>query len=275
MDGFSGYNQIHIAKEYQHKTMFTTPRGTFCYNMMPFGLNNVGATYQCAMTVIFHDLIHKILEDYVDDILVKSLNALDHLFHLKEVFNRLAKYHLMLNPKKCVFDVTSGKLLGFIVSQRGIEINPKKVKAIMDMAPPKTLKDLCYLQGKLQSVSRFISQPVDKCQPFTHVLKKDQNFKWDSAYQCNFELIKQYLANLPILVPLVAGRPLILYIIATPIALGALLAQLDNAGKERAIYYISRTLVGYELNYTPMDKACLVVVFATQNESYCATNIKD
>lgn len=84
--------------------------------MMPFGLKNVGATYQRAMTVIFHDLIHKILEDYVDDILVKSMSFLDHLADLEVVFDRLAKYHLMLNPKKCVFSVTSGKSLGFIVS---------------------------------------------------------------------------------------------------------------------------------------------------------------
>ena len=152
MDGFSGYNQIHITEEDQHKTTFTTPWGTFCYNMMSFGLKNVGATYSHTMTVIFHDLIHKTLEDYMDDILVKSLNALDHLSHLEEVFDRLAKYRLMLNRKKCVFDVTSGKLLGFIVSQRGIEIDPKKVKAIMDMDPPKTLKQLHSLQGKLQSV---------------------------------------------------------------------------------------------------------------------------
>jgi len=130
----------------------TTPWGTFCYNMMPFGLKNVGATYQHAMMVIFHDLIHKIFEDYVDDILLKSLDALDHLSHLEQVFNQLAEYCLMLNPKKCVFGVTSGKLLGFIVLRHGIEIDPKKVKAIMDMAPPRTLKHLHSLQGKLQSV---------------------------------------------------------------------------------------------------------------------------
>ncbi|MDF3675428.1 reverse transcriptase family protein, partial [Enterobacter hormaechei] len=126
MDGFSGYNQIKIAEEDQHKTTFTTPWGTFCYNMMPFGLKNAGATYQRAMTAIFHDLIHSILEDYVDDILVKSHTFMDHLVDLEKVFDRLAKYHLMLNPKKCIFGVTSAKLLGFIVSKRGIEIDPKK-----------------------------------------------------------------------------------------------------------------------------------------------------
>ena len=131
------------------------------------------------MTAIFHDLIHKILEDYVDDILVKSHEFMDHLFDLEKVFDRLSKYHLMLNPKKCVFGVTSGKLLGFIVSSHGIKIDPQKFKAIMDMLPLKILKQLHTLQGKLQLVRIFISQLVDKFQPFTHLLKKDKSFKWD------------------------------------------------------------------------------------------------
>ena len=152
MDGFSRYNQIKIVEEDQHKTTFTTPWGTFFYNKMPFGLKNDGVTYQRAMTTIFHDLIHNILEDYVDDILVKYHTFIDHLVDLEKVFDRLAKYHLMLNPKKCVFGVTSGKLLGFIVSKRGIEIDPKKVKAILDMPPPQTLRQLRTLQGKLQFV---------------------------------------------------------------------------------------------------------------------------
>ena len=109
------------------------------------------------MTTIFHDLIHKILEDYVDDILVKSHNLMDHLFDLETIFDRLPKYHLILNLNKCFFGVTFGKLLGFIVSRCGIEIDPQKVKAIMDMPPPKTLKQPRTLQGKLQSVRRFIS----------------------------------------------------------------------------------------------------------------------
>ena len=152
MDAYQGFYQIRMAKEDIERTTFFAVGAVYYFVVMPFGLKNAGATYQRAMTVIFHDLIHKILEDYVDDILVKSLNALDHLSHLEEVFNRLAEYRLMLNPKKCVFDVTSGKLLGFIVSRCGIEIDPKNVKAIMDMAPPKTLKHIHSLQDKLQSV---------------------------------------------------------------------------------------------------------------------------
>lgn len=97
------------------------------------------------MTTIFHDLIHNILEDYIDDILVKSHNNMGHLSDLVKVFDRLAQYHLILNPKKCFFGVTSRKLLGFIVSRRGIKIDPQKVKAILDMPLPKILRWLYTL----------------------------------------------------------------------------------------------------------------------------------
>lgn len=100
------------------------------------------------------------------------------------------------------------------------------------MPPPQTLRQLRSLQGKLQSVRRFISQLADKCMPFAHLLKKDETFKWDSLCQHSFDQLKQYLTNPPILVPPVPGRPFILYISATPTALGALLAQDDNYGRE-------------------------------------------
>eukprot|EP01018_Ginkgo_biloba_P033653 Gb_38596 [translate_table: standard] len=149
MLSFFGYNQIKIAPEDQHKTTFTTPWGTFYYQVMPFGLNNVDATYQRAMTVIFHDMLHDIVEDYVDDILAKSKTRVEHPVVLRRVFERLRKYQVRLNPKKCVFGAISGKLLGFIVSRRGIEVDPAKVRAITEMPPPRNLKQLRSLQGKI------------------------------------------------------------------------------------------------------------------------------
>ena len=107
---------------------------------MPFGLKNAGATYQRAMTVIFHDMLHDIVEDYVDDILAKSKTRVAHPNDLQNFFERLREYKVRLNPKKCVFGVIFGKLLGFIVSRRGIEVDPTKVWAITDMPPPKKLK---------------------------------------------------------------------------------------------------------------------------------------
>lgn len=139
MDGFSGYNQIRINPEDQYKTTFTTPWGTFCYVFMPFGLKNIGATYQWAMTLIFHDFIHKVLEDYVDDILVKSLARETHIENIRLVFERLRLYKMRLNPLKCVFGVDIEKLLGFTVSHWGIKIDTAKIDAIVNVPLSKNI----------------------------------------------------------------------------------------------------------------------------------------
>ena len=141
---------------------FTTPRGTFFYQVMPFGLKNVSATYQCAIITIFHDLLHVIKGDYVDDILGKSKTRESHIDVLTTTFERLEKYKVCLIPKKCVFGVKSGNLLGYIVSRRCIEVALTKVKAIMEMPPPTTLKQLHSFQGKLLSIRWFMSQLANK-----------------------------------------------------------------------------------------------------------------
>src|SRR5450432_3937423 len=165
MDGFSGYNQIRLAEEDQEKTAFISPWGVWCYVVMPFGLRNAGATYQKAMVTLFHDMMHKEVEIYVDDMIVKSCKQQEHLVNLQKVFERLRKYQLKLNPAKCTFGVTSGKLLGFIVSRRGIEIDPAKIKAITNMPPPRGEREVRSFLGKLNFISRFISQMDDVCEP--------------------------------------------------------------------------------------------------------------
>ncbi|KAE8685499.1 BTB/POZ domain-containing protein SETH6 [Hibiscus syriacus] len=126
MDGFSGYNQIKMNPEDMEKTTFITMWGTFCYKVMSFGLKNAGATYQRAMVTLFHDMMHKEIEVYVDDMIAKSRTEEEHIQNLRNLFQRLRKYQLKLNPAKCTFGVTSGKLLGFVVSKKGIEIDPDK-----------------------------------------------------------------------------------------------------------------------------------------------------
>ncbi|KAM1024146.1 hypothetical protein ACFX2C_037459 [Malus domestica] len=123
MDGSSGYNQICMALEDEELTAFRTPKGIYCYKVMPFGLKNAGVTYQRAMQKIFNDMLHKNVECYVDDVVVKTKKRSDHLKDLRVVFERLRKYNLKMNPLKCAFDVTSGKFLGFIVKHRGIEVD--------------------------------------------------------------------------------------------------------------------------------------------------------
>ena len=142
MDGFLAYNQIKMGREDMEKTSFITPWGTYCYKVMPFGFKNACATYQHDVTTLLHDLIHKEVEVYVDDMIVKSKDREEHIPAFQKFFERIQFYKLQLNPKKCTFGVTSGKLLGFMVSQRGIEVDLGKIKAIVEMKPPRTEKEI-------------------------------------------------------------------------------------------------------------------------------------
>ena len=214
MDGFSGYNQIKMAPEDEELTAFRTPRGVYCYTVMPFGLKNAGATYQRAMTVVFDDMLHNTVECYVDDLVVKTKEREYHLNDLKRVFDRLRQHQVKMNPLKCAFGVTSGKFLGFVVRHRGIEIDPAKIKAITEMPPPRNLRQLRGMQGKLAYIRRFISNLSGRCQPFTRLTQKDAPFVWDDTCQNAFESIKRYLLNPPVLMAPIIGKPLILYIAA-------------------------------------------------------------
>ncbi|KAA0061209.1 uncharacterized protein E5676_scaffold157G00320 [Cucumis melo var. makuwa] len=188
-------------------------------------LEDGGATYQCAMQRIFDDMLHKHIECYVDDLVVKSKKKCNHLKDLKLVLDRLRKYQLRMNPLKCTFGVTSGKFLGFIVRHRGIEVGHSKIDAIQKMPSLKNLHELRRLQGCLAYIGRFISNLAGLCQPFQRLMRKDAVFDWDQSYQNAFDSIKKYLLNPPVLSAPTAGKPLILYIAAQETSLGALLAQ--------------------------------------------------
>ena len=174
MDGFSGYNQIKMALEDMKKTTFLTMWGTFYYKVMPFGLKNVGATYQRAIVTLFHDMMHKEIEVYVDDMIAKSQREDDHVINLKKLFERLRKFQLKLNPAKCTFGATFEKLLGFVVSKKGIEIDPDKVRAIQDLPPSRTQKEVRSFMGRLNYIARFISQMTAKCDLIFKIASKEQ-----------------------------------------------------------------------------------------------------
>ena len=143
---------------------------------MPFGLKNAGATYQRLMNRIFASQIRRNVQVYVDDMLVKSQREEDQLEDLKEIFDTLRSYNMKLNPRKCAFRVTAGKFLGFMVSQRGIEANPDKIRAIIEMKPSRNVKEVQSLNGKVAVLNRFVLRATNKCLPFFRTLKK--SFEW-------------------------------------------------------------------------------------------------
>ena len=265
MDGYSGYNQILMAEEDKEKTSFITQWGVFCYKVMPFGLKNAGATYQRAMVTLFHDMIHKELEVYVDDMVAKSQEGESHVAVLRKVFERLRTYKLRLNPTKCTFGASTGKLLGFIVSKKGIEVDPDKVKAIQNMPVPKTEKEIRGFLGRLNYIARFISNLTHTCEPIFKLLRKDSPGEWDSKCQEAFDKVKNYLMNPPLLVPPTPGRPLILYLTVLHGSMGAMLGQHDDTGrKEQAIYYLSKKFNDCESRYIAIEKTCCALVWTAR-----------
>ncbi|KAL0405934.1 UNVERIFIED_CONTAM: hypothetical protein Slati_3907300 [Sesamum latifolium] len=207
MDASQGYHQIMLAPEDRKKVSFITSEGTFCYVAMPFGLKNTGATYQRLVDKIFRPKIGRNIEVYVDDMLVKSKKAEEHIKDLEETFSILRKYKLKLNPAKCAFGVKGGRFLGFIVTQRGIEANPLKIKAIIDMKAPTCLNEVQRLTGRIAALSRFISKSAEKSLPFFKTLRKAKTFEWGTPCQLAFEELKAYLARLPLLVKPSPGIP--------------------------------------------------------------------
>src|SRR3954467_12461589 len=176
MDGFSGYNQIKMFPADEKHTSFRTPLGMYCYTVMPFGLKNAGATYQKAMDRIFRPYIRKTVECYVDDIAVKSRRHADHLTDLREVFDVMHRHQLKMNPTKSFLGVSTGKFLGIVINSKGISLDPEKVKVIQNMPPPRSLRELRGLQGRLAYIGRFIANLSEKCQPFSKLIKKRVSF---------------------------------------------------------------------------------------------------
>ena len=133
LDAFQGYHQIPLALDNQEKTAFVTLIGNFHYKVMPFGLKNAESTYQRMMIRMFESQLGKNIEIYINDMVVKSKMVSEHLGDLRTIFEILRNHKLRLNASKCSFDVGSGKFLGYMVTHRGIEVNPDQIKAIKNL----------------------------------------------------------------------------------------------------------------------------------------------
>ena len=194
--------------------------------VMPFGLKNAGATYQRLMNKMFAHQIGRNVQVYVDDILVKSLREDDHIDDLRETFDTLRSYNMKLNPNKCTFVVTVGKFLGFMVSQRGIKVNPKKIWAIMELEPPRTDKEVQSLNGKIAALNRFVSRAKDRCLPFFRTLRR--SFEWMDECQMAFKNLKAYLSSPPLLSPSKPEEKLYLYLAISQAAVSAALVSEED-----------------------------------------------
>src|SRR6266542_3381244 len=198
LDAYFGYHQVSLAESDCIKTSFITPFGAYCYITMPFGLKNASATYQRAMQRCLHNQLRCNVETYIDDVIIKSRVKEDLISNLSETFMNLRHFRWKLNLEKCVFEVPSGKLLGFIVSYRGIEANPEKLKDIFKMNSPTALKDVQKLTGCMVAPSHFVSHLGERAMPFYKLLKKQDKFQWTPEAQQAFDKLKEFLTSPPV-----------------------------------------------------------------------------
>ena len=263
LDAFQGYHQIPLALEDQEKTVFVSPTGNYHYKVMSFGLKNAGSTYQRMMTRMFEPQSGKNIEIYVDDMVVKSKVVSGHLGDLGGIFHVLRRHKLRLNASKCSFGMGSGRFLGYMVTYRGIEINPDQIKAINDLRPPRNTKEVQKLTEMIAALNRFISKLVDRCRPFYLLINKWKGFEWSEDCTAAFQQLKEYLSRPPIMSSPTADEVLYAYIAVAPHAVSLVLIREDN-GLQRPVYYMSKSLHEAEIRYSPVEKAILAVVHASR-----------
>ena len=172
LDAFQGYHQIPLALDDQEKTAFVTPTGNSHYKVIPFGLKNVGSTYQRIMTKIFESQLGESIEVYIDNMVVKSKMVSEHVGDLGNIFKILRKHKLHLNASKCSFNVGLGKFLGYMVTHRGIEVNPDQIKVINSLQPPQNPKEVQKLTKMTAALNWFISRSADRYRPFFLLINK-------------------------------------------------------------------------------------------------------
>ncbi|XP_048622675.1 uncharacterized protein LOC111210468 [Brassica napus] len=187
------------------------------------------------------------------------LDEHDHVSHLEECFARLNAHNMKLSPAKCRFAVASGKFLGYLVTCRGIEANPKHINALIEMVSPKTKREVQRLTERVAALNRFISRSTDKCLPFYDTLKGNKKFVWSEECEKAFQQLKRYLATPPVLAKPVEGEPLFLYIAVATTAVSGVLIR-EEHGEQKPIFYISKTLLDAEIQYPLMEKLAFAVV---------------
>ena len=232
LDRLSGYNQVLVHPNDQEKTTFTTPWGTFMYSKMPFGLMNVGATFQRAMDISFSKEKDKFVVIYLDDITVYSKTDEKHLQHLERVFLKCIRFGVPLNPKKSHFALEEGNLLGHIISKDGIG----------KIALPRNKKEVQSFIGKVNFLRRFIIGYAEKMRNITEMLRKGSEIKWISKAKKSFEEIKDVLTKALVLISPNFEKDFQIYYFASEHTIVGVLLQKNEEGHEQPIAFYSMAL---------------------------------
>ncbi|GJX52378.1 reverse transcriptase domain-containing protein [Tanacetum coccineum] len=261
LDGFSGYFQIPIDPQDQEKTTFTCPYGTFAYRRMPFGLCNAPGTFQRCMMAIFHDMIEKTMEVFMDDFSVFGDSFDSCLSNLEKMLKRCEDTNLVLNWEKCHFMCREGIVLGHKISKSGIEVDRAKVDVIAKLPHPTTVKGVRSFLGHAGFYRRFIQDFSKIARPMTHLLEKETPFVFSKDCIDAFQTLKKKLTKAPILVVPDWNLPFELMCDASDFAIGAVLGQ-RKTKHFQPIHYASKTMTEAQIHYTTTKKEMLAVVYA-------------
>jgi len=215
------------------------------------------------MTKVFNGMIGEEVEVYIDDIIAKTPPNKDHISDLARVFKRLRQHNMRLNPLKCTFGVPAEKFLGFMLTCRGVEANPEKCKAILDLLSPKTVRDVQKLNGKITALSRFIPKVAQKSLPLYQLLRKNKAFQWTKECEEAFQDFKRLLANPPTLSKLMPAEMLYLYLSVSTETVSAVMIKEDDEG-QKPVYFISRALQGPKLNYQTVEKIAFALLVSSR-----------
>ena len=193
-------------------------------------------------------LMGDILEVYMDDMIVKSQQEVDHAAHLKRVFEQTRKYNMRLHPEKCTFGVQAGKFLGFYLTERGIEANPDKCQAFKELPMPHSKKCIQTLNGMLTALSRFVAKSAQHALPFFKLLRKETKFEWTDECKASLKHLKEILSARPVLSRPDQGEVLYLYLSVSSDAVSAILVRETPEGK-KPVYFTSKGFLGQETRY--------------------------
>nr|GEW86485.1 reverse transcriptase domain-containing protein [Tanacetum cinerariifolium] len=264
--------KIHDVIKQEEKTTFTCPYGTFAYRRMPFGLCNAPGTFQRCMMAIFHDMIEKTTEVFMDDFSVFGNSFQSCLSHLERMLKRCEDTNLCLNWEKSHFMVTEGIFLGHKISKQGIEVDKAKVDVITKLPHPTTIKGIRSFLGHASFYRRFIKDFSKIARPMTRLLEKDTSFIFSQECVEAFQTLKRKLTEAPILIALDWDIPFKLMCDASNFAIVAVLGQRQDK-HFRPIHYASKTMTKAESNYTTTEKEMLAVVYAFEKfRSYLIMN---
>nr|GEZ21094.1 reverse transcriptase domain-containing protein [Tanacetum cinerariifolium] len=259
LDGFSGYFQIPIDPQDQKKTTFTCPYETFAYRRMPFGLCNALGTFQRCMMSIFHNMIEKTMEVFIDDFLVFGDSFSSCLTHLDKMLNRCEETNLVLNWEKCHFMCREGIVLGHKILKSSIEVDRAKVDVITKLPHPTTVKDVRSFLGHTGFYRRFIQDFSNIARPMTHLLEKETPFVFSKKCIDGFDTLKMKLTEALILVVPEWNLPFELMCDASDYSIGAVLGQ-RKTKHFQPIHYASKTMTEAQIHYTTTEKEMLVVI---------------